>query len=325
MIVLAGDVGGTSARLGLFSVENRNCKKLAFERYNTKDFGSFAQLIHTFLAATDSHPRAAAFGIAGPVLDGFAKKTVLPWDVDIAKVSKATGLSRIAIVNDFVAHAHGLDALSRKDLEIIQKGDYEGLANKGILGPGTGCGEAIIAHHGGDSIVVPSEGGHQDFAPRSDLEIQLLRHLRGKYGHVSYERIISAQGIIDIYEFLGKNFVKESEAVSRLLEQKGADKPAIILRNAVKDKLCKATADVFFSVLGAETGNLALQAMAFGGIYIVGGLTRSNLAVLKKSPFLKSFQSKGRLASLMKRIPVYVVKNEELGILGAAALANELL
>jgi len=324
MIVLAGDVGGTSARLGLFSVENRNYKKLAFERYNTKKFGSFAEIVRTFLAATDGHPRAAAFGIAGPVLDGFTKKTVLPWDVDVAKVSKAIAIPRTAIVNDFVAHAHGLDALSHKDLEVIQKGDYEGMANKVLIGPGTGCGEAIIAQHGGDSIVVQSEGGHQDFAPQTDLEIQLLRHLR-KYGHVSYERIISAQGVIDIYEFLRKNYVKESESIRKLLEQKGADKQAIILRNAPKDKLCKATADTFFSVLGAETGNLALQAMAFGGIYLVGGLTRSNLAVMKKSPFLRSFHNKGRLASLLKRIPVYVVKNEELGILGAAALANELL
>ena len=325
MIVLAGDVGGTLTRLALFSVENRNFTQLAFERYTTSKFSSLAQIVLTFLKITDAHPRAAAFGIAGTVIDGSAQKTILPWAVDVAQLSKAIGIPRTTIVNDFVAHAHGLDALKHKDLEVLQSGKHEGMANKVLLGAGTGTGEAIIAQHGGDSIVVPSEGGHQDFAPQNDLEIQLLRYLRAKYGHVSYERIVSTAGIVDIYEFLKKsNYVKESESVSKLLDEKGADKPALILKHAAKDKLCKQAANMFFSILGAEAGNLALQALAFSGIYIIGGLIRSNLAVMKQSQFLKSFQSKGRMVKLLKGIPVYIVKNENLGILGAAALANEL-
>ena len=325
MIVLAGDVGANSARIGLFEAENRMFKKLAFERYDTKNFSSLAQAIQTFLKTTDAHPRAAAFGVAGPVIEGVCKATNLPWTIDVAKLSKDIGMPRTTIVNDLVAHAHGLEALENKDLVVLQRGDYEGMANMVLMGPGKGLGEAIVAHHGGDSIVVPSEGGHQDFAPHSDLEIALLRFLRDKHGsHVSYERVLSGPGIIDIYEFM-KQYAKESDKVKAALKEKNADKPALIMRFAKTDKLCRHTADLFFSVLGSEAGNLALQALAFGGVYLIGGLLRSNLEVMKKSLFLKSFTNKGRMSGLLKRIPIYVVKNEQLGILGAASLASELL
>lgn len=325
MIVLAGDVGGTNTRLALFAIENRNFEQLAFERYANKKFDNLEQILQTFLKMTDAHPRAAAFGIAGPVIDGVCKATNLPWTVDVEKLGKAIGVSRITLVNDFVAHAHGIEALHRKDLDALQRGDHEGMANRVVLGPGTGFGEAIVAQHGGDSLIVPSEGGHQDFAPQNEQEIELLEFLRDRFGHVSIERVLSGPGVLNIYEFMRKmKYAKESAAVKKLLAAKGADKPAIILRSAPKDKLCKLAADLFFSALGAEAGNLALQALAFSGIYLVGGIVRSNLNVLKQSPFLQSFRNKGRMAGLLKRMPVYAVKNEQLGILGAAALASEL-
>lgn len=326
MIVLAGDVGGNTTRLALFSIENRNFTQLAFEKYANKKFKNLEQIVLTFLKTTDAHPRGAAFGIAGPVIDGLCKATNLPWTVDVGKLSKAIGIAHTTIVNDFVAHAHGIDALTHKDTDTIQRGTHEGMANKVILGPGTGFGEAIFAQHGGDSIIVPSEGGHQDFAAQTDLEIQLLRYLRAKFGaHISVERVLSGPGVVNVYDFIKKmKYATESENVKKMLSEKGADKPAIILRMAPKDKLCKYAADLFFSVLGAEAGNLALQAMAFSGVYLIGGIVRSNLAVLKKSPFLKNFQNKGRMTSLMKQMPVYAVTNEQLGILGAAALASDL-
>jgi glucokinase len=325
MIVLAGDVGGTSTRLGLFSIENRNVKKLVFEKYPNRKFENLSEIIKLFLKTTDAHPRAAAVGIAGPVFDGICKATNLPWKIDVGPLSYAIGIGRTTIVNDFVAHAHGLDALHSKDIAVIQRGSYEGMENKALFGPGTGLGEAIVARHGGDSIVVPSEGGHQDFAPQDKIQVELLEYLMAKFGHVSNERILSGPGLMNVYEFMKKmNYAKESPAIRKLMAAKGADKPAIIMHNANKDKLCKKASDLFFSVLGAEAGNLALQAMAFGGLYIVGGLVRSNIAVMKKSPFLKSFHNKGRMSHLMKKIPVYVVKSEQLGIVGAAALASDL-
>lgn len=326
MIVLAGDVGGTSTRLGLFSVENKNVKKLVFEKYPNKKFSRLAEIVKLFLTTNDAHPRAAAFGIAGPVIEGVCKATNIPWKIDVGPLSREIGIRRTTIVNDFVAHAHGLDALHSKDIAVIQRGKYENLSNKVLFGPGTGLGEAIVAQHGGDSIVLPSEGGHQDFAPQDEVQIALFCYLKAKFGHVSNERILSGAGLLNVYEFMKKmRYAKESPAVRKLLDAKGANKPAIIMKEASRDKLCKKTTDLFFSVLGAEAGNLALQAMAFGGVYIIGGLVRNNIALLKKSPFLKSFREKGRMSHLMSRFPIYVVKNELLGIIGAASLASELL
>jgi glucokinase len=325
MIVLAGDVGALRTRLALFEIENRNFHVLAFERYETKKFGNLGQMVQTFLKTTDAHPRSAAFGIAGPVIDGVCKATNLPWTIDVAKLSKAIGIPRTAIVNDFVAHAHGLPAVRHKDLAEIQRGTYEGLANQVLLGPGTGLGEAIVAQHGGDTIVVPSEGGHKDFAPHDKLQAELLTFLQEKFGHVSYERVLSGPGILNIYEFLKKQkHAPESGMVAAAFRPKDADKPAIIAKFAAKDKLCRLTAETFFSILGAEAGNLALQATALSGVYLIGSGVRDNLALLKHSPFLKSFRNKGRLSSMMQRIPVYVVKNEQMGLLGAAALASDL-
>ncbi len=325
MIVLGGDVGGTKTRLGLFSVENMNLTTLALDCFENKDFDNLAQIANVFLEANDAHPRAAAFGIAGPVIDGVCKATNLPWKIDVGVLSRRIGIPRTTIVNDFVAHAHGIATLKRKDIVVIQRGDYDGLANKALFGPGTGLGEAIIAQHGGDSIIVPSEGGHQDFAPQNELEIELLKFLMKKFGHVSNERILSGPGIMNVYEFLKNNgYAKESAVVKAALRAKGAKMPSTIMKFSNKDRLCKLTTDLFFSVLGAEAGNLALQAMAFGGVYIIGGLVRNNAALMKKSPFLKNFRNKGRLSPLMRKIPVFLVTNEKLGIMGAAALASDL-
>ncbi len=325
MIVLAGDVGGTRTRIGLFSIENRSFKTVAFERYESKKFDRLEEIVQTFLKAIDVHPRSSAFGIAGPVINGVCRTTNLPWVIDVASLSETMRIPRTTLVNDFVAAAHGIDALHHKDLAVIQRGTHEGLANKALIGPGTGFGEAIIAQHGGDTVVVPSEGGHQDFAPQNDLEIELLRFLGAKFGHVSYERILSGPGLVSIYEFLNKKrAAKESAIVSKALAAKGADKPAVIMKSARKDPLCKKAADLFFSVLGAEAGNVALQATALGGLYIAGSLVRDHVALLKQSPFLKRFRDKGRMSGLMRHMPVYVVKNEQLGILGAAAIASEL-
>ncbi len=325
MIILAGDIGGTWTRLGLFTIENRKFTTLAFEKYGSKKFDNLEQIAQTFLKAVDVHPRAAAFGIAGPVIDGVCKTTNLPWTIDVAKLSKAIAIPRTTIVNDFVANAHGINALKHKDVEVIQRGAYEGLANKVIIGPGTGLGEAIIAQHGGDNVVVASEGGHQDFAPQDEMQIELLEFLRDRFGPVSWEHVLSGSGVLNIYEFMKKmKYAKESAVVKHALSAKGAVKSAVIMKFARTDKLCKLTADTFFSVLGGESGNLALQAVAMGGVYITGSVVRNNIALLKQSLFLKSFRDKDKMSSLLRQIPVYVVKNEQLGILGAAALASEL-
>lgn len=325
MIVLAGDVGATHTRIGLFNVENRNFHRLAFERFETKKFSYLGEIVQAFLKTTDARPRAAAFGIAGPVIDGVCRATNLPWTVDVAKLSKRIGIPRTTIVNDFVARAYGLHALSRKDVFVVQRGKPEGLANRVVIGPGTGLGEAFVAQHGGDSVVLASEGGHTDFGPQDGRETELLEFLRQRYGHVSYERILSRQGIVNVYEFVrAMKYAPENPAVRDALARAGKDKHAMIMRAAHTDKLSRIATDLFFSVLGAEAGNLALQGTALGGVFITGSFVRENVPLLKKSPFLKRFNAKGRMGGMMKRIPVYVVKNEYLGLLGAAAIASRL-
>ena len=325
MIVLAGDIGGTHTRLGLYYVKNRNFRRLAFEVYDSKKFDNLGQIVLTFLKTTDAHPRAAAFGIAGPVIEGKVKTTNLPWFIDVKRLSKTIGIRRTAIVNDEVAQAYGIDVIKQKDFGVIQRGTYEGLANRVVIGPGTGLGQAIIAQHGGDLVVIPTEGGHTDFGPQSELQIEFLEYLRDKHDHVSYERILSGQGILNIYDFLKRlKYAPESKTVKKALSEKGAKKPAVIMNNARKDKLCKQTADLFFSILGSEAGNLALQAVALGGVYLTATIVRSNIGLLKQSSFLKNFRNKGRLSHLVKRIPIYVIKNEQNGLFGAARLASEL-
>lgn len=325
MIVLGGDVGGTRTRLGLCSVENRNISILAYEVYQTKKFDNLAQMVLAFLEGVDAHPRSAAFGIAGPVIDGVCKATNLPWTVDVAVLSRRIGISRTTIVNDFVAKAHGIGALRHSDLVVVQRGRHEGLANHVLIGPGTGLGEVVIAQHGGDVMVLASEGGHTDFGPQDVLQDELLVFLRKKYGHVSYERILSRQGVLDTYAFFKSKGVKESAGARQMIAGANpSDRASLILSLASKDVLCRKTADLFFSVFGAEAGNLALQAIAVGGVYLSGPLVSDNVRVLKQSPFLKSFQNKGRLSGLLKNMPVYVVRNEKFGVLGAAALASGL-
>jgi glucokinase len=326
MLVIAGDVGATHARLGLFNTENRNFRALSLEKYATKKFDNLGQMVQAFLSVIDARPRAAAFGIAGPVIDGICRATNLPWTIDVERLSGNIGIKRTTIVNDFVAHAHGLSALKQKDLAVMQKGRHEGLANKALIGPGTGLGEALIAQHGGDAVIVASEGGHTDFGPQDELQMELLEFLQDKYGHVSYERVISGQGGVDIYEFLKKmKAAKESAKVSAELKKASpTERPRVILRNAYKDRLCRKTANLFFSVLGSEAGNVALQSFAVGGVYLAGEAVREHTSLLKQSPFLTRFRNKGRMSGLMRQIPVYVVKNEQLGLLGAAVLASEL-
>ncbi len=325
MIVLAGDVGGTHTRMGLYNVENNNLHKLAFEVYSTKKFSSLGQIAKTFLKTIDVHPRSAVFGIPGPVIEGVVKTTNIPWVVDVKKLSKDIKIKRTTIINDLVAQARGIETLTPKDWVVIQKGKYEGLANKVVMGPGTGLGEASITQHGGDTIVAASEGGHTDFGPQDEVQIELLEFLRDKYGHVSFERILSGPGLLNIYQFMkSMKYAKESPAVKKAFAAKGADKPAVIMKFAKKDKLCKLTAELFFSVLGAEAGNLALQTMALSGIYLTANIVRSNVDLLKKSKFLARFRNKGRLSHLVNRIPVYVITKHHMGILGAAKLASEL-
>lgn len=325
MIVLAGDVGGTRTRLGLFEIENRNFKTLAFERYQTRKFRNLGQIVNTFLKTEKMVPRAAAFGIAGPVIDGVCRATNMPWVIDVAKLSKRIGIPRTTIVNDFVANAHGISALRPNDLYVLQRGEPDALRNKAVIGPGTGLGQAIIASRGGTATIVASEGGHDEFGPQNERQIELLEFLKRKFGHVSYERICSGPGILNVYEFIkSMKYAKESELVKKALKERGADKPKVIIKHANKDKLCKITANMVFGILGAEAGNLALQAMAIGGVYLVGSIIREDLKIIKKSPFKKMFNQKGRFTKLTNKIPVYVVKKEQLGILGAAALASQL-
>jgi glucokinase len=320
-VVLAGDVGGTKTRLGLFLVDGSGSRLLLSQAYPSKNFGDLESVIEEFLPA-DEQLSAATFGVAGPVVSGAAAATNLPWKISERSLQKFLSIPTVTLVNDLVANAHGIEVMAPKDFMTLNRGSRaEG--NQALLSAGTGLGTAILFWDGARHIPSPSEGGHVDFGPRNRLELGLLRYLFEQYGHVSYERILSGSGLFSIYRFLrdtGK-FGKEAAWLSKQMEQ---EDPAAAITEAAdfgKSKLCEATLDLFVSIYGAAAGNLALQVMATGGVFIGGGIAPKISKKLKDGTFMKAFTNKGRLSPIVERIPVQIIMNDQAALLGAAAHA----
>ncbi len=315
MKVLAGDIGGTNARLAL--VEDG--KILLEHIYPSGEFRDFSALLQHFFAKTKlSVPGRACFGVAGVVKGSEAIGTNLPWKISAREIAQRFGFEKVCLINDFAAAALGILQLGSEWFEKIGPGKQEPGCNSAVLGPGTGLGEAVlVALDHKKYHVMATEGGHCDFAPNSPEEIELLTFLQGKYGHVSYERIISGPGLADIYAFCAQEQGMEPLEV---LSPVDISKAALQGSNKAAEKAL----EIFCSVLGSEAGNLALKTLARGGVYIAGGIAPKIVSFLKKSPFRKSFEAKGRMENLLKSIPTYVVTNKDLGLLGAAAKALEL-
>jgi glucokinase len=322
-MILAGDIGGTNARLAYFQPQNGHLRLVSERVFPSREHSELGEIVSRFVDDSGTRPEAACFGVAGPVRNGRVETSNLPWVIEQSRLAKQIHLPATLLINDLEASAWGISALAPADLVSLNRVTGPAIGNQAVIAPGTGLGEAGLFWDGTKHQVFACEGGHTDFAPQGDLQIELLRFLKARFGHVSYERILSGPGLVNVYEFLrdsGRG--KEPPELSRAL--KGGDPAAAISRAALDDScpLAVSALDLWISVYGAEAANLALKTMATGGLFLAGGISPKILFKLTGPRFLQAFLDKGRMRSLVESIPVQVITNDKAGLLGAARCAS---
>jgi len=321
-VILAGDIGGTNARLALFERNGSDVVMRAQQDYRTRDYQSLEDVIRAFLEKSGDVVDAACFGVAGPVMENKVTATNLAWAIDGAVLAKSLSLKQTVLLNDLVAYGYGALAMKPEQLLVLQEGK-RAAGNRAFIAAGTGLGEGGLLWHQGKHLPVATEGGHTDFAPIDDIGIDLLNYLRPKFGRVSYERVVCGQGLKNIYDFL-RDTRRAPEPADLAAEIAAAkDPPALISKYAIQAKypICEQALSIFVTYYGAEAGNIALKFVASGGVYVGGGIAVKIIDKLKEPAFLKAFNSKGRMSSLVERMPVMVINNEYAGLIGAAHAA----
>lgn len=328
-MILAGDIGGTKTVLALFEPQTEGLRKVRQQLFASVNYSSLEAVLKEFLQGRMPPLQAACFGVAGVVTDGRVHATNLNWDVSEAALITALQLSRVRLLNDLGATAYGMPYLAPADLEELnpQAGPRRA-GNIGVIAAGTGLGEAMLYWDGQRHQPLASEGGHADFAPREAREIELLRYLQERLGpHISYERVLSGPGLLNIYDFLrDRNYAPEPAWLQQRLAA-AADRSAAISQAGLDGEapLCEMALEMFAALYGAEAGNLALRTLAVGGIYVGGGIAPKLIAVLRKGGFISSFVAKGRFEPFLRRLPVEVALTPEAGLIGAARYALSLL
>uniref|UniRef100_C6DYI5 Glucokinase n=1 Tax=Geobacter sp. (strain M21) TaxID=443144 RepID=C6DYI5_GEOSM len=323
MVILAGDVGGTSTRLAYFEYAATGLVVLAEGRYQSQEHSSLSDIVRRFAAQYRFDADRACFGIAGPVIDGRVRTPNLPWNIDGSELAAALGLDQVRLINDLEANTYGIAELKAQDLLTLNPGAADPTGTIAVVSAGTGLGESLAYWDGSAHRPLPSEAGHADFAARNDLEADLLLYLQGKHGRVSYERVLSGPGLLDIYRFLrDRHYFQEDEAI--IAAMNAGDAPAVITRAAMAGTcpMCSKALDIFITVYGAEAGNAALRFLATGGVYLGGGIAPKILDKLRGASFIVAFTAKGRLSSLVQTIPVHVILNERTALLGAGRAAS---
>lgn len=325
-MILAGDIGGTNARLALFERTASGVAMRAQQDYHTRDFKSLEDCIKLFLDKNPGPIDAACFGVAGPVLENKVTATNLAWVIDGAVVAKSLALKETLLLNDLVAYGYGALAMMDDEVFALQQG-REAAGNRALIAAGTGLGEGGLLWYGGSHLPVPTEGGHADFAPIDDIGVDLYRYLRGRYGRVSNERVICGKGLQNVYEFLRDTKLAEEPAALAEELKTAPDPPAMISHYGMQAKypICEQALDIFCTYYGSEAGNVTLRFIAVGGIYIGGGIAIKILPKLKQSKFLEAYRNKGRFSPLMSTVPVKVITNEHAGLIGAANAAAQRL
>jgi len=321
-VILAGDIGGTHARLAFFEVADGRFQIKSCTVFPSHEFGGLDQIVGRFMAAASFQPAAACFGIAGPVRDGRVQASNLPWVVESSSLARELKLKNVILINDLEANAWGIAALQSKDLVALNPRQGSGSGNQAVISAGTGLGEAGMYWAEKSYEILASEGGHGDFAPRNELEIEMLRFLISRFGHVSTERVVSGPGLVNIFEFLCQT--GRGKAPEWLADEMSRDDPAaVISRAGIEGKcpVCEQALDIFISAYAAESGNVALRFMATGGVYLGGGIAPKLLPKLQERSFMDAFTGKGRLRSLLESIPVHVIMNDQTALLGAARCA----
>ncbi|HEY9642107.1 MAG TPA: glucokinase [Coleofasciculaceae cyanobacterium] len=347
--LLAGDTGGTKTILRWVEAEPTatevRLNTLYEQRYTSAEFSNLSPLVQQFfkevthdLGKTPAIEKAC-FSIAGPVVNNTCNLTNLSWLLDGTQLQQDLGIEKISLINDFVAVGYGIAGLEPSDLCLLQTGEVQADAPIAVIGAGTGLGQGfLIRQADGSYRVYATEGGHTDFAPRNELEFQLLKYLRDKMNltRVSVERVVSGMGIVAIYQFLrDRQTITESPEVAAAIRtwereagmsEKSVDPAAVIAIAAAEkhDHLSQKTMEIFVELYGAEAGNLALKLLPYGGLYIAGGVAAKNLPLLESGIFLRAMTDKGRMRPLMERIPVQVIRNQKVGLIGAALYAAKL-
>ncbi len=327
MALLAVDLGGTKI---LFQLSLQQGEVLLESELASESFASFEEALQTFLQdeiAHDINIKAACVAVAGPVNGRQASVTNLPWQIDADQLIKQFSIPVVHLCNDFEAVGYGIDTLKEDELFTLQAGYTSDSSNvRAVIGAGTGLGQAILTSTSSSWQVMPTEGGHVDFAPTSSRQIVLLEHLIERFGHVSYERLLSGSGLVIIYEFLRSYLQKPEMPELREAMINGDDAAAISeFANEYQDSLACEALNLFFEIYGAQVGNLALACLPYGGIYIAGGIANKNQDWFMSSPFLAAFQHKGKMESLMSRFPVHVIIHPHVGLKGARFLAQQIL
>jgi glucokinase len=324
-VILAGDIGGTKTALALVEIGPARFAVAREAELPSRQFSTFEAAIDAFLG--DGPPAsidAACFGVAGPVVDGRCVATNLPWVLDEAQLATRLAARRVKLLNDLEATAHGVLTLGPEALATIQAGQLRP-GNIAIIAAGTGLGEALVVRGPDRVVVVPSEGGHADYAPRSDVEIELLRRLRKVHGHVSWERVLSGPGLVETYEFLRESAGTPAPAwLATRLDREDAGGVISEVGQAGTDPVCADALGLLVAAYGAEAGNLALKGLAVGGVFLAGGIAPKILPALTGGGFVAAFRDKGRLADMMAAIPVHVVLEPRAALLGAARVAAAL-
>ncbi len=346
-MILAGDIGGTKINLALYDWDKGRVDPIREDTVWTADYESLEEVLTEFLEEpeatepdsddlseeeedVDSSPSpsltpitAACFGVPGPVLNNICRTTNIPWTIEGDKLAEFLNIPQVKLLNDLEAMAYGLPFLEPDEIEDLNPNAPSPPPDgtRVLLAAGTGLGESLIVWTGKDYQICPSEGGHADFAPNNDLEIELLRYLRTSYLHVSYERVLSGPGLHLIYQFLRDTQKNEPTWFAEKLPT--GDPASLIAEAGIEGKpdICKNALQLFVSIYGAESGNMALKTLAMGGVYIGGGIAPKILPALQDETFMKSFLAKGRYKRLLGKIPVRVILNPHTGILGAASVA----
>jgi glucokinase len=322
-MILAGDIGGTHTRLAFFTVEGNRLISVSEETFPSRIHSGLAEIVKQFLSTHKLSCSIACFGIAGPVKNGRGETTNLPWIVDAGLLTDELDIPTVLLINDLEATAYGVTILEPSDWTVINVGAPDAAGNAAVIAAGTGLGEAGLYWNGQSYRPFATEGGHVDFAPRSPLELELLHFLLTKFNRVSYERVLSGPGLVNIYQFLRET--GRGDEPAWLAEELRLHDPAAVITQAAlaeRSTLCTQALELFVSIYGAEAGNLALKMMATGGVFIGGGIAPKILPKLMTPTFLQAFLTKGRMQPLLEAIPVRVILHGQTALLGAARCAT---
>jgi glucokinase len=331
-MILAGDVGGTKVHLALYNFAAGKLVAVRDQKFPAREFATLDEVVRKFLAddpnaaGDKAQVVAACFGCPGPVRDGRLKLTNLPWTLDARELQQSLGIEHIFLINDLEANGYGIPELAADKVFTLHEGDKSAVGHRGLVSAGTGLGECLLIWDGArrQHLPIPSEGGHCDFAARTDREIALLNYLRRTLnGRVSFERVVSGLGIQNVYAFL-RDEIKIDEP-QWLRERMAVEDPNAVIGECGEDgssSICYETLQLFSAAFGAEAGNLALKVLAMGGIYLGGGIAPKILKTMQSGAFLQAFLDKGRLSPLLQSVPVRVILDDTCALLGAAAYAE---